>query len=305
MNQPTPARAARRAARTGTKYGDALRTFRPPRPAPLPVIVRFLSDRSYDVHSTVGGIVASWAHQGERVLVLEEADPDWRLFQALTHSGRRKKQEPVPPAPVTRVLWEQPGGTGRLTHHTCLWQQGPIMQRDRSLLLDALEATREQHDLVVLLPHGGWSYPEDDVAAVHVALGAVDDFPHTDCRMTWPAGEQRSVDLTPEQSAAVLRDRCLAPLFRNWRKPAVLEGVVWRVRGDLPVDGGYLEAVDQDMLRAGIRSFGWAVTPRFPSTDTNLPDDAKLADPAFLQSYRPAAVQLLGHLRGVTDHPDL
>ncbi|WP_331730063.1 hypothetical protein OHV05_35510 (plasmid) [Kitasatospora sp. NBC_00070] len=83
MNQPTPARAAR----TGTKYGEALRTFRPPGPAPLPVIVRFLSDRSYDTHSTVGGIAASWAHQGERVLVLEEADPDWRFLHAIAHAA--------------------------------------------------------------------------------------------------------------------------------------------------------------------------------------------------------------------------
>lgn len=50
---------------------------------------------------------------------------------------------------MTRMLWEQPDGTGQLTHHTCLWQQGPIMQRDRSLLPDAVEAVRDNYDLVV------------------------------------------------------------------------------------------------------------------------------------------------------------
>lgn len=82
------------------------------------------------------------------------------------------------------------------------------------------------------------------------------------------AGRGRRTDgrcrLSPEQSAAVLRKRCLGSLFDFPSLPIRLDGVIWQSNGELPVDVDYLAGVDRDMNRAGLRLLGWTLAGRWP-----------------------------------------
>ncbi|MEU3891847.1 hypothetical protein [Streptomyces sp. NPDC029041] len=43
-----------------------------------PHVLRFVAERSGNLHHLAGGIAAAWAHNGQRVLLLEEAEDYWR-----------------------------------------------------------------------------------------------------------------------------------------------------------------------------------------------------------------------------------
>ncbi|MFE9292018.1 hypothetical protein [Streptomyces olivaceus] len=85
-----------------------------PRP---PHVLRFLAERSGNLYRLVGGITAAWAHNGQRVLLLEETEDYWRrtMIDAFERGSRRRKKatEPTaPPEPVTSTLWAGPDGPG-------------------------------------------------------------------------------------------------------------------------------------------------------------------------------------------------
>ncbi|MEU7384685.1 MULTISPECIES: hypothetical protein [unclassified Streptomyces] len=164
---------------------------------------------------------------------------------------------------------------------------------DRSPLTAAVADALDAYDVIVLLPRY-WFYPDRESATAHVVLGEIDIFPHTDCRtaLPGPKGEEKSVPLSPEQSAAVLRERCLGFLFGSPHTPIQLDGVIWQSNRELPVDADYLEGVDGDMNRAGLRPLGWTLSERWPSPHRQLPEPDQLKDLSFVQRYQPIAKRL-------------
>ncbi|MFG2227716.1 hypothetical protein [Streptomyces sp. NPDC048644] len=295
-HQPTAAQAARNDTRSGGKYTTALRARQATTKTPGTHVLQFLAERSGNLHQLVGGIAAALAHSGQRVLLLQEVADYWEL--AFIRRGRKKPQPVASPEPETIVLWESPSDRGTLARHTCMWEtRGKARptrgfpERDRSLLQAAVNAARPDYDLIVLMPYGGWAYPVREAATTFVALGEVDDFPHTDCRVFLPESrEERGVPLSPEQSAAVLRDRCLSFLFNHL--PVPLDGLIWQSQRKLPVDAAYLAAIDRDMDRVGLRPLGWVTHERWPAPYQQLPEPEQLQDPGFVQPYRPIAARL-------------
>jgi hypothetical protein len=304
-NQSTAAQSARRASRSGEKYTEALRRAQSSDSPSAPHVLRFLAERSGNLYYLVGGIAAAWAHSGQRVLLLEEARDYWRWTMSgvgRSRSRRRKDIGPAtPPEPTTSILWASPDGPGLLTRHTCMWQvRHPSQESDRGLprtdrspLAAAVADARGAYDVIVLVPKG-WSYPDPENATAHVVIGEIDIFPDTDCRtaLPGPGDEERGVPLSPEQSAAVLRERCLDFLFGFPRLPIALDGVIWQSNGELPVEADYLEGVDRDMNRAGLRPLGWSLAGRLPDPHRQLPEPDQLKDPDFVQRYQAIAMRL-------------
>ncbi|MER7050061.1 hypothetical protein [Streptomyces jumonjinensis] len=299
--QHTAAQKARNDARSGTKYTEALRARTDETDAPQGAhVVRFLAERSGNLFPLVGGIAAAWAHNGQRVLLLEEANDHWMWNFRHPGRSRRKQEPPAPPEPKTTTLWTSPSCPGALVVHTCLWEtrgqtkegNRGFPQRDRGPLQAAVSDARGAYDVIVILPQGGWAYPDREMATAHAVLAEVHDFPHTDCRVVLPGTlEDRGIPLNPEQSAAVLRERCLSFLFGSPHLPVLLDGVVWQSNRTLPVDAAYLAGIDRDMTRAGLRTLGWT-TQRSLTSHRELPEPARLQDPEFVQPYRQIATRL-------------
>ncbi|MFZ3562914.1 hypothetical protein ACOKM5_44065 [Streptomyces sp. BH097] len=304
-NQSTAAQRARGASRSGSKYTEALRRAETREAPRTPHVLRFLAERSGNLYHLVGGIAAAWAHSGQRVLLLEEAEDYWRLTMSgmrRSRSRRKKENEPAtPPEPTSSTLWFSPDGRGLLTRHSCMWQTRRPAQEsdrgfphtDRSPLAAAVADAIDAYDVIVLLPRY-WSYPDREFATSHVVLGEIDIFPDVDCRtvLPGPGGEEKGVPLSPEQSAAVLRERCLSFLFGSPHPPITLDGVIWQSNWDLPGDGDYLAGIDRDMLRAGLRPLGWSLARRRPYPHKQLPEADQMKDPVFAQRYRPVAERL-------------
>ncbi|GAA3163811.1 hypothetical protein [Streptomyces ramulosus] len=305
-NQSTAAQSARRASRSGDKYTEALRRAKTSDATPrTPHVVRFLAERSSNLYHLVGGITAAWAHSGQRVLLLEEAEDYWRwTMSGVTRSRRRRKKETepaAPPEPTTSTLWASPDGPGVLMRHICMWEvRHPSRESnrgwprtDRGPLAATVAGALDAYDVIVLLPKSGWSYPDRENATAHVVLGEIDVFPDADCRtaLPVPGGEEKGVPLSPEQSAAVLRERCLDFLFGFPNRPIRLDGVIWQSNGELPVDADYLAGVDRDMNRAGLRPLGWTLAGRWPDQPRQLPVD-QMKNPGFVQRYQAVAERL-------------
>ncbi|MFD3548987.1 hypothetical protein ACFWUW_25835 [Streptomyces sp. NPDC058655] len=304
-NQSTAAQTARRASRSGAKYTEALRGAQTADTPHAPHVLRFLAERSGNLYYLVGGIAAAWAYSGQRVLLLEEAEDYWRWRMSGVGRGRSRRKkgiEPaIPPEPTTSTLWASPDGPGFLTRHTCMWETRHAAQEnnrglprtDRSPLAAAVADALGTYDVVVLVPKY-WSYPDGENATAHVVIGEIDIFPDTDCRtaLPGPGGEERGVPLSPEQSAAVLRERCLDFLFGFPHLPIVLDGVIWQSYGELPVDADYLAGVDRDMDRAGLPPLGWSLAGRRPDPHRQLPEPDQLKDPDFVQRYQAIARRL-------------
>ncbi|WP_244291574.1 hypothetical protein [Streptomyces subrutilus] len=307
-NQSTAAQAARRASRSGGKYTEALRRAQTDEAPRTPHVLRFLAEHAANLYHLVGGIAAAWAHSGQRVLLLEEAEDYWRwtmsgVFERRPRHRSKKESAPaVPPEPTTSTLWASPDGSGVLVHHTCMWEvRHPSRESDRGLpctdrspLAAAVAGALDAYDVIVLLPKSGWSYPDRENATAHVVLGEINAFPDADCKtaLPGPRGEERGVPLSPEQSAAVLRERCLGFLFGFPSRPIRLEGVIWQSNGELPVDADYLAGVDRDMNRAGLRPLGWTLCERFPDQHRQLPVPDQMTDPGFVQRHQPVAEAL-------------
>ncbi|GAA2435098.1 hypothetical protein [Streptomyces lavendulocolor] len=98
--------------------------------------------------------------------------------------------------------------------------------------------------------------------------------------------------LSPELSAAVLRERCLGFLFGSPHLPIVLDGVIWQSNWDLLVDADYLAGVDRGMNRAGLRPLGWSLARRRPYPHKQLSEPDQLKDPDFVQRYQLIAERL-------------
>ncbi|MFE0776794.1 hypothetical protein [Streptomyces sp. NPDC058861] len=302
--QTTAARLARQDARAGVKYTEALRAREAGlTPSPVePRIVRFLAERSGELYQLVGGIAAAWAHSGQRVLLLQEASDTWRWTMHPRNRGRRKQAPATPPEPTTSVLWTPPADApGRLAHRTCMWEvpvprqehERGFPRRDRSQLHTALHEVEGDYDLIVMIPNHSWAYPERDLNAAHIVLANVDDFPDTDCRGVLPGSlEEIGIPLSPEQSAAVLRERYLAFLFNIHRLALPLLGAVWQTYGPPPVEEAYLAGIDRDMARVGLPTLGWAPSTERSTVYKSLPTPEQLQEPAFVRRYAPIATRM-------------
>lgn len=147
--------------------------------------------------------------------------------------------------------------------------------------------------MIVLVPKH-WSYPDRENATAHVVIGEIDIFPDTDCRtaLPGPGGGDRGVPLSPEQSAAVLRERCLDFLFGFPHLPILLDGVIWQSNGELPVDADYLAGVDRDMDRTGLCPLGWSLAGRRPHPHKQGPEDDQLKNSSLVQRYQSVAERL-------------
>ncbi|MFJ7497393.1 hypothetical protein ACIQZB_41015 [Streptomyces sp. NPDC097727] len=83
-------------------------------------------------------IAAAWAHSGQQVLLLEEAEDYWRwtmsgVFDRRSRGRRRKETEPAaPPEPTTSTLWVSPDGPGVPAHRAVLLTSRPHQHRDYS-----------------------------------------------------------------------------------------------------------------------------------------------------------------------------
>ncbi|MET8630281.1 hypothetical protein ABZW30_42355 [Kitasatospora sp. NPDC004669] len=294
-NQTTAAQGARQDARAGAKFTSALRTRQAQaarRSRRMPVL-RFLASGGRDLYELVGGIAATWAQQGQRVLLLQEANSRWRTAGLVRRGRRREISVPTPPEPTSAILWQHPTGAGLLAHHTFVWNPGPMTASDRAPLQVAVAQARDDYDVVVLLPDRNWSFPDRDVATMHVAVAQVEDFPHTDCRIALPdTFEERGIPLSPEQSAAVLRERYLSFLFGIPHLPVELSGLILQVREEIPVDDAYLDGVERDMDRAGLRTLGWTTFTGFGTGHRRLPEPSELSCPDFLAPYARIAARL-------------
>lgn len=294
-HQSTAAQSARKDARGGVKYTSALRAREAKTIAtPDAHVLQFLAERSGNLYQLVGGIAAALAHSEQRVLVLKEASDSWTWN--FGRRGRRKPEPVTPPEPETTPVWASTSGPGTLVTHTCVWEtRGPASnrgfpERDRSLLETTVHDARSDYDVIVLLPYRGWAYPNREIATAFVAVGEVDDFPHTDCRVMLPGTlEEQGVPLSPEQCSAVLRERCLSFLFNHLAVP--VDGLIWQLNWKLPVDTKYLAAVDCDMDRAGLHTLGWTTQDK-PALHQQLPEAHELQDPDFVQPYQQIAARL-------------
>ncbi|MFE5974321.1 hypothetical protein ACFQ64_19430 [Streptomyces sp. NPDC056460] len=302
--QTTASQRARKDARAGAKYTEALRARKAGLTIPAadgPHVVRFLAEHAGSLHHLVGGIAAACAHSGQRVLLLQEASDAWMWAMRPRRRGRPQPADATPPEPETKVLWAAPSDApGRLVHHTCTWaelepqpdnQRRGLPRYNRGQLHAALEAARADYDVIVLIPDRSWSYPDRELATAHIVLADVDDFPHTDCCNVMSGGrEETGTPLSPEQSAAVLRDRCLRFLFFHHPAPP-LTGVIWKTHGKPPVDAAYLAGIDDDMDRVGVPTLGWA--PHNKGEEyKELPDLYQLQDTDFVRPYAPIATRM-------------
>lgn len=90
------------------KYTEALRRAGAGDAPHAPHVLRFLAERSGNLYYLVGGVAAAWAHSGQRVLLLEEAEDYWRWSMSgvgRSRSRRKKAIEPAtPPEPTTSTL---------------------------------------------------------------------------------------------------------------------------------------------------------------------------------------------------------
>ncbi|MFE2094843.1 hypothetical protein [Streptomyces sp. NPDC059460] len=166
-NQSTAAQTARRASRSGGKYTEALRRAKTSKTAHAQRVLRFLAERSGNLYYLVGGIAAAWAHSGQRVLLLEEAEDYWRWTMGGVgrSRGRRKKEteSTASPESTTSTLWASPDGPEARhtfmceTRHPAQENDRGWPRTDRSPLAAAVADALDAYDVIVLLPRY-WSW---------------------------------------------------------------------------------------------------------------------------------------------------
>ncbi|MFD9575576.1 hypothetical protein ACFWBI_37885 [Streptomyces sp. NPDC059982] len=217
----------------------------------------------------IGGIAAAWARLGLRVLLLSEREHEARVPKLRRVKGEWVPVEPPsPPGSYSTPLWNpfpHQGGRGRLAEQNLHWYETEATA-DRSTespLRQAVAYARESFDLIVLLPSFILSdlWHPFDVTDHFVAIAGVGDLPRVERRIGRAGAKQvvHRPQLTPQQSAAVLRDRHLGFLSRHG---VAIHGLVCHGSADArAADPDFYDAVAQDMSDGGVPLLGWVTQP--------------------------------------------
>lgn len=233
-------------------------------------IIQFLTENNGDVKVLPYQIGAAWARQGLRVLMLRDytAFPRTLTLYSRTAKERRaaEARAQAHPGPRSTVLLEAGHAQcrGLLVEQETVWRAEDEAPGHSGPLLGAIEAGRSHFDIVVVMARG--RYPRVHLADHFVLLAHTEDgIPEQEsvCRCTASGSAAERVPLTPEQSAAMLRDRHLS--FLDCRVPllgVVVSQTQWTgepVRW--PADG-FLRAVAENMAAVGVPLLGHVAVSR-------------------------------------------
>ncbi|MFJ4774260.1 hypothetical protein ACIP88_34995 [Streptomyces uncialis] len=172
----------------------------------------------------------------------------------------------VTPGVYSKLLWSSAPGTttGRLVQQAMEWYTETTVSgpREDTPLRDAVRHGRDAFDLVVLIPDFLADLWCPHRFADHfVAIAGAADLPRRERRLR-KAGTRQVVHeprLTPQQSAAVLRDRHLHFLYRH---DVAVHGLVCHGREQArAADPAFYDAVAQDMSTSGVPLLGWITQP--------------------------------------------
>ncbi|MEU5632255.1 hypothetical protein ACH47C_24110 [Streptomyces rishiriensis] len=295
------ARKAQHAA--GLRYTQVRRrTGTPPRNGRT---VQFLLEDRYELGTLAVQIAAAWARQGMRVLLVHEYKP-YGMDMGL-HSRRSRERKAAEqrqqawPGSRSTLLWRADTGQGQgglLVEQHTFWSTPPAdpkyLTRDDSLLRDALQLGRRHFDTVVLMGRPTW--PHRELVDHFVVLAATNGAPVTETLTHGAVPEERQEHpLTPEQSAALLRERHLNFLYH---RPTAFLGMITGSR-QLPAtqpEPGFIHAVEANMAAAGIPLLG-----HVHAGDHDLVAQARRTDQAALIVASPLDPGVAQAAKTITD----
>ncbi|MGW7086596.1 hypothetical protein ACWGH2_24280 [Streptomyces sp. NPDC054871] len=283
-------RTRARVERTGATYQQAHGAGRTSTPERRCYIVQFLShERHLQPSGVASQMAAAWADQGLEVLVVRR--PVDRMPRFVTTGGRPRLESPsVEYGPRAPVLWTHPSGRGRLVEYRCPWADAASKSYGESPLRQAVAEMRRYFDVILLLDEA--EFPAPRQSAETYVLIAYSDLPRTQTRLTATADGPRSEEraLTPEQSAAILRDRQLHSVSQL---PHPVTGVVCVSQEDpTAADAAFASAVAADMADSGFPIAGWVPkSARSHTFTSSAPGSWTPPDPA--EGYHHAAAKLL------------
>jgi hypothetical protein len=231
--------------------------------------VQFLTDSFSEVGSLPVQIAGAWARAGLRVLMLHEYEEAPSYLRMHLHSRRTKIRKEAEaridgwPGPRSTVLWQAVPGAGRgiVVSQHAVWSTHSSEPRgklsfDDAPLREVMETSRDHFDAIVLMS----SWPQHRYGARCIML-AFSDIPDSE---TIPFTYDHDVPLprfplTPQQSAAVLRDRHLRFLATYANVP--LLGMITSNRFSVrqpprQVDAAFLAGVEEDMEAVGLPLLG-------------------------------------------------
>ncbi|SFF90885.1 hypothetical protein SAMN05216251_13615 [Actinacidiphila alni] len=240
-------------------------------------VMQFLTENSTHTSPLLVQFAGVWARQGLKVLLLSDYQKPyaaWRLQQHSRNAKTRKEAEAqlaAWPGPRSTLLWrpEDGNGGGFVNGQRTPWSSR-VIDADRGAddvdgFADALARARSHFDVVVLADR--FRYPWGVQGARYIVLAHSDEgipvsatFPPTyddDTRLPRHA-------LTPQQSAALLRDRHLR--FLGGSNAVPLLGMVTchtGGRGTVPDQPGpaFRAGVEADMESVGLPLLGHIALP--------------------------------------------
>lgn len=226
-------------------------------------VIQFLT-ASHEVATLPYQIAAAWSRQGLHVLLLHDYEPYRTDLDLYSRNVKKRKaaeaRAQAHPGPSSTVLLDSDRCHGRLIDQHTPWhvpKEGFFSGRDTPLR-EALKAARIQFDIVVLMGRG--AYPRVPLVDDFVLLAhTTDGIPFREGLLRGSGSDSRTewVDLSPDQSAAVLRDRHLQSLHH----PVPLLGMVTsetRWVGDVPARPAaeFVNAVEESMTAVGMPMLG-------------------------------------------------
>ncbi|MEV5979696.1 hypothetical protein [Streptomyces sp. NPDC052114] len=295
-------RTRTRSTRTGVTYQQASGTGRTDsRQRRLPQVVQFLARYQRCPLTVAQPLAAAWADQGLEVLLLRQPEETWPTLNFVRKNGKMSLEEPpVEHGPRATVLWAHPTGPGRLVEYRCPWTSdvgGPLFtaqtyRESYEPLRQAVEEMRPYFDIIILCDEG--EFPMCLPAAEAFVLVAYTDLPRTESQLVLTADGTQSTQraLTPQQSAAILRDRQLRHITGlALRSPVV--GMVCASKSDpIAPDPAFAHAVAADMAATGLPIAGWVTGPELHGFTSAGPQPPYApTDPAA--GYHHAAASLL------------
>ncbi|MFI5705177.1 hypothetical protein ACIA78_34705 [Streptomyces xanthochromogenes] len=281
-------RTRTRMARNGEKtYLQAVK--------PKPPVVQLITSYPQSTWKVGALLARAWADQGLRVLLLRERNEP--SLMAAWDRDRADMSEG--PGPISTVLWADPNGSGLLAERCTRWwtMRGPANRLspssyDESPLEDAVIQARPYFDVILLLDEGEFSMIRK-TADTYIAV-AYSDLPRTETRTVWGENGIRTIEylLSPQQSAAVLRDRQLR-YFQHREGALSLSGVLCVAEVDPAADdNAFAEAAHADMAACGVPVLGWLWEEALTKVG-HRGELAELAAPDTADGYHRAAAALL------------